>query len=124
MPDIQNLAPGIYTVTVADANGCTLVASDTVEMITSTNNVVENETIRVFPNPATEFVQLDLSRWQKDLRLIEILDAQGKLLRQIQAENLNPLAPIRLPQTSAGMLWIALRLHNGDTVWGKVVVEK
>jgi PKD repeat protein len=56
------LSPGIYSVTVADANGCTAVAADTVHLVQNTliKDVESNLLITVAPNPFNYSFELDL----------------------------------------------------------------
>ncbi len=50
--------PGVYSVTVANSDGCTASASITVSIVTSNFDLNRSVTIRVFPNPAGELLNV------------------------------------------------------------------
>ncbi len=56
------LGPGIYTVTVTDANGCTAAATDTVNFVNGTSIINEMETygLIVKPNPFAEKFEVEI----------------------------------------------------------------
>ena len=73
---IEGLAPGLYTVTVTDENGCT--AQETFELfVTNINQPEFSEVISVYPNPAKDFVMIDFGFLYKQNWDIMIYDLKG-----------------------------------------------
>lgn len=70
---LDSIGEGTYSVTVSDANGCAV--EDSQSIINNSIGEVQSA-IRLFPNPAGDFVTLT-SRYNMHL---EIYDAQGKLI--------------------------------------------
>ena len=66
--DLVNLTAGVYEVTVIDANGCSTNEVFTLDFSTSINNLSNNNSIALYPNPA------------KDVLVIEGKDLAGAIL--------------------------------------------
>ncbi len=75
LQDPINLLPGDYTVNVKDINNCILVSSIFTVGFTSATNQILLDKIKVYPNPATNFLSISSPFIGSN---IEILDAQGK----------------------------------------------
>ena len=77
--DITNLNPGTYQLVVTDSNGCSTTSFEiVVESIVSVAELLDSD-IRVFPNPAHDFVQVTLPMNQEFSQL-DWYDMQGKLM--------------------------------------------
>ena len=72
--DVSGLLPGLYTVIITDANGCTL-ESEEVEVGSSNSLVEEDIRFTLVPNPSTDFLFLTFSQ---NISSIFISDASGK----------------------------------------------
>lgn len=76
--EIQNLAPGLYCVTVSDCVGCTEVYCANVEQSSGVGNLPDLISTVLYPNPAGDHLVLELvMRSPLDLQL-DIFDAQGR----------------------------------------------
>jgi len=69
---------------------------------------IENEVIRIYPNPATDYLQIEfkensLSNWQ-----VEIFDIKGSLQKTISLENVNSNQNINLQDLAKGTYLIQL----------------
>ena len=78
-PDAYGLAAGTYQVTVTDAKGCK--ASARVALKDQTQEMMDMDMIRththVFPNPSSDFVQVDLPAWDRAV-VLGLLNMDGK----------------------------------------------
>jgi len=79
--NVSGLAPGTYVLIVEDSNGCTVTSFDiTVEAIVGLNEQMD-ATLNVYPNPATNWVQLEWSiqaHWSR----LSVYDVRGKLVHE------------------------------------------
>lgn len=79
-PSFTFSAPGSYTVTLIASNAC---GADTITQnitITGVNDLVENLSARLFPNPTNEFATLSFQNNVSQDFQIELHDATGRLL--------------------------------------------
>lgn len=86
-PTIFNLSPGVYTLTLTDANGCELIRIFTVEILTGTNSTgLETWFADISPNPSGKHdaPALTITMGEGHIFKIEIFDRAGQLLRTMQ----------------------------------------
>ena len=57
--DLVNLTAGVYEVTVTDANGCSTSEVFTLDFSTSINNLSNDNSIALYPNPAKDVLVLE-----------------------------------------------------------------
>jgi hypothetical protein len=58
--DLEGLNPGTYQVEVTDGNGCSVVSFEiVVEQIVGIDVVKADASLRVYPNPATDWIRVD-----------------------------------------------------------------
>ncbi|HLP52901.1 MAG TPA: T9SS type A sorting domain-containing protein [Chitinophagales bacterium] len=78
--DLTNVAPGAYTVTVTDQNGCTASGTYTVADLVGINNIELVNKFSVFPNPASTMVNVQVSFTETTDTKIELMDLTGKVV--------------------------------------------
>ncbi|MFN0175073.1 MAG: SprB repeat-containing protein [Saprospiraceae bacterium] len=117
---LSALSFGVYSVIVTDANGCIQSNEVVVNLILATGEPDMRSQIKVWPNPAHDEIVLDLHLVLPQLQRLQMLSADGRLLRQMNANDLQPLLTLDLgsDQTSG---FIVLVLYGRD---GKVYSEK
>ncbi|MCI5057660.1 MAG: T9SS type A sorting domain-containing protein [Flavobacteriales bacterium] len=102
-----------YTVTVTDANGCTVTDTVTIPVIVSLSNVDAVQAVKVYPNPATDLVNIYAPNLeaQEGVAFISLTDVSGK---QISAQTQyagNSLYQIDVANFAAGTYF--LKLNDG-----------
>lgn len=79
-----NLAAGSYTVTVTDAQGCTVM--DTV-VVTFSTGIVSNASgiyLHVYPNPIDNFANIEVGHVEGEVMVITLFDVTGKTIESKQ----------------------------------------
>ncbi len=87
--DVYNdLAPGDYTITIEDANGCTASADVSVGFVSSNSDIKEVVDVKIMPNPNDGFFRVEIQGLGDvyDLKA-SLIDAQGKIILDRQFAN-------------------------------------
>jgi Secretion system C-terminal sorting domain/SprB repeat/Beta-propeller repeat len=75
---ITNLSAGNYPLTITDNNGCVYTFSDSVPCVTGIDNIVEDNLLAVYPNPASTIVYIN-SAQKQDYRYL-LRDIAGQIV--------------------------------------------
>ncbi|MFM1932764.1 MAG: Secretion system C-terminal sorting domain, partial [Bacteroidota bacterium] len=95
---LNALAPGLYNWVCVDANGCSISGQTEVLFITHVSELPESGTIRVFPNPASDYFNVQS---ECPLKHIELFSTNGKLLLSADF-NSELLGTVRIDNLSSG----------------------
>jgi len=109
-PTATGLAPGTYTVTVTDANGCTSVSTVTVEQLTSTSSRHSEAFLKVFPNPSGGPFTFRLEGESIQEGEFRITDAMGRVRRE---GYFSGSADQRIAGLPPGLYYLWLQLPGG-----------
>lgn len=121
--DISGLGAGTYTVTVTDNNGCTATATYTLVSVGLANTDAAS-VVKLFPNPATDVVQLQISLVQSDDLTVQLADVTGKLvMEQYLGEVKDKAFVLNLSTIASGVYYIRISGNNVNTVQ-RLVIEK
>ncbi|HWB62473.1 MAG TPA: T9SS type A sorting domain-containing protein, partial [Chitinophagales bacterium] len=117
---VTGLAPGSYTVTVTDNNGCTQTANVTVGVATGINSTAGSLELSVYPNPASTqlTVQTGNVNTETTLRMNNVL---GQVL--INTIITQPETSIDLSVLPNGVYFVELR-QGAKSAIRQVVVNK
>ncbi len=117
---ITNLAPGIYTATVTDNNGCQQTVMDTVNNILGISNISGGVTFDIYPNPARTEVIVEVQSLTNPVE-IRIKDVLGRNLFTKPVSSNKTV--INLAPYASGMYLIEV---SDGTVYSsrKLIIEK
>ena len=79
----SNLLPGVYFVTVTDANQCHTLDTVTVTYVTGISTIANNMVVKIYPDPAYDYLNLSWSA--KPDAEITITDLSGKVMMSVTA---------------------------------------
>jgi len=104
---ITGLSPGIYTVTVTDANGCNVVATDTVNFIQNTlvKDIAANFSATVAPNPFNNSFELNVQA-EQDVQM-ELRNHIGQVI--IARQVVSGKRMIQLWDNASGIYYLHLQ---------------
>jgi hypothetical protein len=112
--DVDGLNPGTYEVEVTDANGCSIQLTDiVVETIVGITEFADEWGIRVYPNPAVDWVTVELPVVNAALT-VELYDAMGRLIWQQTAASNGRSQMIPVGNCAAGHY--VIRVSDGTLV--------
>lgn len=111
------VVPGTYTVTVTDANGCTMTQTSTVANTVGINENTSVGNIIIFPNPASEFIIVKIESTVFSKSEFSICNVLGE---KIYSENIDASANItkniNVSKYSSGIYFVTLKNENGISV--------
>lgn len=120
---VSNLAPGEYTVTITDANGCAWTQIFTVNAETSSVSDISSLTFwSVAPNPASESFVLDLKFDRFESLQIRLLSVVGHEVYSQKAEGALVSQNVPVGSLAAGVYMLEVRTSEGRMVQ-RIVVE-
>jgi len=108
---------GVYSVTVTDANDCSVVAET--NFIYTNVKETELDFILVYPNPIRNFLHVDMKQNLQSVSM-QIYDAVGKLV--FERNLIDTSAKISVQHLSAGGYFLKITTDSASRVW-KVVKE-
>lgn len=119
----SNLAPGEYTVTIVDANGCTWTETFTVLFETSSVSTISSlSSWTVVPNPASDVFVLDMQFNRVEDMEIRLLSMVGTLVYDQKTSGTNVRQAIVVGSLPSGLYMLEVRTAEGRMVQ-QVVVE-
>jgi len=117
---VTNLAPGTYTLTVKDANGCESNSSVTIESSTSII-AIQNIHLNIYPNPANAIVYVELPD-NIQIEQFQLTDVIGRKVN-VETEYNNHKLMIRTASIAAAVYEISIQTNIGS-VKQKLIVER
>ncbi|MBK7336440.1 MAG: PKD domain-containing protein [Saprospirales bacterium] len=107
-PSYSYTLPGLYTVSLsaAGADGCASSAFRNIlvtEMVSATFEPASDKGLRVFPNPAQQWLEVS---WEGEARELRVFDAIGRPLRLLQVEGNQ--ARVMLDGLSNGLYFVSV----------------
>lgn len=107
----SNLPDGEFTVVVTDAEGCHIEGTVAVVM-SSLENLKIVEKIKIGPNPSDGRIKINLQLNEVENVLIEVLDLNGKVIRQTNVRSDSFHSDFNLESLSSGIYLVHIRVGN------------
>jgi len=121
--DLLNLSAGDYVLVVTDGNGCEVTSElITIDRLTSVEEPNWAKDLRLFPNPATDILTLELPDFIMSDLTVDLLNARGQSTQLINVERNSNILRLNVSKLPSGLYWIKMQIE-GDVVVRKVVVE-
>jgi hypothetical protein len=79
---LDSVAAGSYTLRITDANGCQKTQTINVPINTATKDIVKNNSLNLYPSPASDYIHIDIAQSAK-IKSILLIDAQAKVIRHL-----------------------------------------
>ncbi|MCX6199667.1 MAG: HYR domain-containing protein, partial [Bacteroidetes bacterium] len=111
---------GSYALIVT-SGGCTDTSACFPVIVIGINNVIVNATLKVFPNPATETVNVQVTGTINGTAKVQLFDVEGRLVRDFVYENMNGTYPISLINLAADVY--ELRITTAQGIWNSKVMK-
>lgn len=118
---LTGLAVGVYTVTVTDANGCTLIQNVTVSNATGISEINTSEIFNIIPNPTNGHFNINTENIEVSIKNISIYDGIGRLIENISINKLQQQTPVDF-NYSAGIYYVQVITDKGIGMQ-KIIVE-
>ena len=114
----------MYNVQVTDINGCIGYDEVFVKILTGVNSIIGNDLLKVFPNPASEQITIEMKAPSSKEFGMKLFSVDGKVIRseEVKSINGNFTKTISLIGVSAGVYFLQLE-NNEYTARVKVLVE-
>lgn len=119
--NLVNIYSGNYSVTITDSAGCTLVAFDTVHLVTALENLPAGLKVGLFPNPSNGKVFISIESKTAESVDIEVYDVNGQLIMQRTEQNaLFKLFDLEFDKVAAGIYMAKIKV--GDALINRPIV--
>lgn len=109
--DIENLEPGVYTAVVSDASGCLSEVSAEVIFVSSTETLLSEDLVSLFPNPGNGTFNLAIGGL--DVKAIDVFDLHGRLVYQKLVNNHGPNIGFQLQYAPDGIYLVKIKTADG-----------
>ena len=115
-----NLPDGDYTVTVMDASGC---VESFLIMFTDVDDVLVDNDIKVYPNPAAESFQVELLDVTNRVQQISLIGIDGKLVLNLTQLTISNLQTVDVSSLTNGLYILYVETEKGS-IYQRVSVMK
>jgi len=122
--NISNLAAGMYKCTVTDAHACSTANGPyQVQAITATEDIEGLNAFELTPNPASDFVNINVAFAQNEKTNIRILDVTGKVMFQNTKDGNAFTLEVPVSDFANGTYFVEIATEKGTAVERLVVAK-
>ena len=121
---ISNLLPGNYFLTVTDAIYCKYGFAFSVGVTTEVENLWNNSNIKIQPNPAGEFIDIELEQSFTEVCQFRLFDELGRLVLQKELLPFRSKQQINLSNIPNGFYHFSIFKAGNLEKIGKLIVFK
>lgn len=118
MRNLEDVAPGFYTVTITDFNNCEAEFTFEVPGAVSTEDLNQNENLNVYPVPFGN--ELNISSDQP-VAEVKVFDVTGTLVRKVQPQNTQ--YRLNTSDLSAGFYLLKITSESGTETVKRVIKQ-
>ena len=116
---IENLAAGMYSLTVSDANLCEKEIEFSIELLNAIDQVIASS-IDIFPNPSATLLNIFWDN-ESNIQLIELYNSKGlKVKKQIVSFNANGECLLKIDGLASGEYF--LKLISEASFWTQKII--
>ena len=106
----------IQTITVVDFDGC----ETTMQFIINSSSEAQKDFVKIYPNPASTELYIDLSESDQQIHRIQLLSIEGQMVKNYR----NTERVIDLSALNSGMYILSIELMNGQRINQRVLVVR
>ncbi len=119
---ISNLASGTYTVTITDEQNCTTFQEFDVFLMSGTTQAEGLSNLRIYPNPATDWVHFMLPVTNGSCHL-EVADASGKIIVSQVLPKQESVYNLNIKDLESGAYTMIIKVNSQISQIGKFLVR-
>ncbi len=116
--NIFTLAPGSYTITAKDANGCTTSAEVVISIETGIARELLKQGLIVYPNPASQTIAFHATT----IKNVRLFDLSGNEV--LTVNNYRTRESIDLSTLVPGVVIVELELSTGERMKQRLIIER
>lgn len=115
-PSIANLSADIYTVTITDANGCTLIETVTVDQNTAVTDIEHLEAFELYPNPSDGQFTILVEFETSETATLAIYNVLGQEIFSKEISGQSVSTPVEMKEQASGIYFAELSTEEGRAV--------
>lgn len=116
--DLASLTTGTYTVTVTDANGCSVNETIILDISTGITTVLEDGALLIYPNPAKDWLTIESKNLTNSTFIITTINGQLLLSEKLNSTKVT----FNISSLSSGIYFYEIRNESTSTYKGKLIV--
>ncbi|MCB0380789.1 MAG: T9SS type A sorting domain-containing protein, partial [Flavobacteriales bacterium] len=116
--DLSSINSGTYTVTVTDANGCSVNETIVLDISTGIVSVLNNGAFVIYPNPAKNWVTVESKNLNNSIFTITTINGQLLMLEKLSSTK----STFNISSLSSGIYFYEISNENESTFKGKLII--